>query len=179
MFGIGFTEMIVLAGIALVVIGPERFPDVAKTFIRTVRDLRGHWDDLSREFTKEMRPMEKELKQLTRFDEDTFKNRPRASSSWSADAARKQTEMPTEAGEKIPGQADDADTAPRDYAREEDQGPYPYVESQDSGSETAAPDTAPNTSGDPDDSPPNPEPHPDDFADRGDDFEINPPSRLD
>lgn len=165
MFGIGFTEMIVIAAIALVVIGPEKFPDVAKVFIKTVRDVRGHWDDLSREFTKEMRPMEKEIKQLTRFDEEKFQNRPRSSSSWSPP----KTDTPTEDDEKIAGQ-DEVDSALKDYENEEDQGPIPYADSQGSGA---------GASGDPDDIP-NPEPHPSDFeTDRGDDFEINPPSRLD
>lgn len=168
MFGIGFTEMIVIAAIALVVIGPEKFPDVAKVFIRTVRDLRGHWDDLSREFTKEMRPMQNELKQLTRFDDDKFQNRPRSSSSWSPP----KTDTPTEEGEKIAGQ-DETDDTPKDYEREEDQGPYPYQESQDAAS-------ANDSAGTEVDDTPNPEPHPSDFEnDRGDDFEINPPSRLD
>lgn len=177
MFGIGFTEMIVIAGIALVVIGPERFPDVAKTFIRTIRDLRGHWDDLSREFTKEMRPMQQELKQLSRFDEERFRNRPGSGNSWSADAKPQNEAVPTESGEKIAGQDESHSDAPKDYEREEDQGPYPYVESQD-GSD-APEESADASSGDPDDCPPNPEPHPSDFQERGDDFEINPPSRLD
>lgn len=39
MFGLGFTELIVLAMIGLIVIGPKQLPDLMKTLARFVRDL--------------------------------------------------------------------------------------------------------------------------------------------
>lgn len=70
MLGLGFTETIVLAGIILVVMGPEKFPDVAKAIIRTVRDVRGYWDDAQREITKEINPLKGELRQLSKYKPD-------------------------------------------------------------------------------------------------------------
>jgi sec-independent protein translocase protein TatB len=40
MLGVGFGEMIIIAGIALVVIGPEKFPEFAKIVLHTFRDVR-------------------------------------------------------------------------------------------------------------------------------------------
>ena len=60
MFGIGFPEMIIIAGIALVVIGPEKFPDFAKIVMRTIRDIRGYVDEARQEINKELKPMKKE-----------------------------------------------------------------------------------------------------------------------
>ncbi len=67
MLGLGFTEMILLAGIALVVMGPEKFPDVAKVFLRTIRDVRGYWDDAQRELAKEINPLKGELRELSKY----------------------------------------------------------------------------------------------------------------
>lgn len=61
MLGIGFFEMIVIAGIALVVIGPEKFPDFAKIAVRTIRELRGYMDEMKTELNKELKPVKKEL----------------------------------------------------------------------------------------------------------------------
>lgn len=72
MFNIGFTEMIVVAGIALVVIGPEKFPDFAKMAIRTFRDLRGYFDDLKTEAVRELNPVRNELDKLSRVDPEKY-----------------------------------------------------------------------------------------------------------
>lgn len=66
MMGIGFWEMMLLAGIALVVIGPEKFPDFAKIVVRTVRDLRGYMDEVKKELSDELKPVEREMRSLTR-----------------------------------------------------------------------------------------------------------------
>lgn len=68
MLGIGFTEMIVIGAIALVVIGPEKFPEVAKIFIRTVRDLRGYWEEAKSSINEELKPIKKEMNTLTAYD---------------------------------------------------------------------------------------------------------------
>lgn len=72
MLGIGFSEMVLIAGIALVVIGPEKFPDFAKLVIRTVRDLRGYVDDVKTEVTKELTPIKKEMDQLSKIDPEKY-----------------------------------------------------------------------------------------------------------
>jgi Tat protein translocase TatB subunit len=66
--GIGITEMIILAAIALVVIGPDKFPDFAKIVIRTIRDLRGYMDEVKRDLSEELKPIEKEMREIQRED---------------------------------------------------------------------------------------------------------------
>lgn len=72
MMGVGFTEMVIIAGIALVVIGPEKFPDFAKLLIRTIRDLRSYVDEVKTEVGKEFKPLKKELDALSRIDPERY-----------------------------------------------------------------------------------------------------------
>lgn len=51
MFGIGFTEMLVIAGIALIFIGPEQFPSMARTLGRFINELRRSTDEIKSQFT--------------------------------------------------------------------------------------------------------------------------------
>lgn len=51
MFGIGMTEMIVIAVIALIFIGPDQIPEVARTVGRFLNDLRRSTDDIKRQFS--------------------------------------------------------------------------------------------------------------------------------
>lgn len=50
MFGVGFTELIVVAVIALLVFGPEKLPELAKTLGGFLNQLRGYSDKARREF---------------------------------------------------------------------------------------------------------------------------------
>ena len=72
---IGLSEMLLIAAIALIFLGPEKFPDFAKIVVRTVRDIRGYVDDAKNELSKELRPVEREMKKLSRFDEDNYTNK--------------------------------------------------------------------------------------------------------
>jgi sec-independent protein translocase protein TatB len=53
MLGVGWTEMIVIAGVALVVVGPERLPKVMRELGKWYGQLRRAADDLRRAFTLE------------------------------------------------------------------------------------------------------------------------------
>ncbi len=66
--GIGMGEMLFVAVIALIVLGPEKFPDYAKLFIRASRDLKGYVNELKKEIAKEVAPIKKELDTLSRQD---------------------------------------------------------------------------------------------------------------
>jgi Tat protein translocase TatB subunit len=50
MFGIGMTEMIVILVIALVVLGPKRLPEMARTLGKSLAELRRASTELRREF---------------------------------------------------------------------------------------------------------------------------------
>jgi Tat protein translocase TatB subunit len=55
MFGIGFPELLLIAVIALVVIGPKRLPDLAKALGRGFAEFRRATDELKQTFEEEAR----------------------------------------------------------------------------------------------------------------------------
>jgi len=55
MFGIGFPELVLIAVIALVVIGPQRLPDLARALGRGFAEFRRATDELKRTFEEESR----------------------------------------------------------------------------------------------------------------------------
>jgi len=55
MFGIGFPELLLIAVIALVVIGPKRLPDLARALGRGFAEFRRASDELKRTFEEESR----------------------------------------------------------------------------------------------------------------------------
>lgn len=78
MFDIGFSEMIVIAVIALVVLGPEKLPRVARTaghllgrMQRYVNDVKA---DINREIElDELRKLQKEMEKTAQSIQDTVK----------------------------------------------------------------------------------------------------------
>ena len=72
MLGIGPTELLLIAGVALVVIAPEKFPDFAKIVMRTIRDVRGYVDEAKRELTEELRPVKDEMRELSRYNPEDY-----------------------------------------------------------------------------------------------------------
>jgi Tat protein translocase TatB subunit len=64
MFGIGFPELLLIAVIALVVIGPQRLPDLARALGRGFAEFRRATDELKQSFEEEARVARaKELRQ--------------------------------------------------------------------------------------------------------------------
>ena len=73
MFGsIGITEMMIFAGITLVILGPDKFPEFAKIVARTVKDVRGYVSEAQREIAKELSPVKKELEKLKKIDPEEY-----------------------------------------------------------------------------------------------------------
>ena len=60
MFGIGLPELILILGIALIVVGPEKLPEMAKSIARVMLDLKktasGLKDSLQEEMKEELGP---------------------------------------------------------------------------------------------------------------------------
>jgi Tat protein translocase TatB subunit len=48
MFGLGMGEWLVIAVVALLFLGPDKLPEAAKKFSKTLRELRGHSRDLKK-----------------------------------------------------------------------------------------------------------------------------------
>lgn len=69
MFGsIGVMEIMIIAAVGLMVLGPEKFPEVARMFARLVKDVRGYVDEAKTEISKEIRPMQEELRKVGQAD---------------------------------------------------------------------------------------------------------------
>ncbi len=54
MGGIGFTELLLLAVIALLVVGPKRLPEIARGAGQLSKTARGAWQSLKSEFQAEL-----------------------------------------------------------------------------------------------------------------------------
>lgn len=68
MFDVGFSEMMVIAVVALIVIGPERLPKVARTLGHLVGRLQRYVNDVKADINREM-----ELEELRKF-KDQFQD---------------------------------------------------------------------------------------------------------
>lgn len=51
MFNLGFWEMVVLAGVALIVVGPEKLPGLARTVGRFINDLKRTTNTIASDIT--------------------------------------------------------------------------------------------------------------------------------
>ena len=54
MFGLSFTEVVIIAVLALLLLGPDRLPEAAKTLGKGLRELRKATDDLKDQVEKEI-----------------------------------------------------------------------------------------------------------------------------
>lgn len=54
MFGLGFGEIVIVLILALVLLGPQRLPDVAKQLGKALRDFRRATEDLKDQFETEL-----------------------------------------------------------------------------------------------------------------------------
>lgn len=71
MFDVGFTEILLLSLVGLLVLGPERLPKVARTLGGMARKARGSWLSLKRQIEAEMRA--EELKEPLKHFQDEVK----------------------------------------------------------------------------------------------------------
>jgi len=72
MFDVGFTEILLLSLVGLMVLGPERLPRVARTLGGLARKARGSWLNLKRSIEAEMRA--EELKEPLKHFEKEIKD---------------------------------------------------------------------------------------------------------
>ena len=71
MFDVGFTEILLLSLVGLLVLGPERLPKVARTLGGMARKARSSWLSLKRQIETEMRA--EELKEPLKHFQDEVK----------------------------------------------------------------------------------------------------------
>ena len=68
MFGIGFGELLIILLIALVVVGPDRLPDLARWLGNAIHDLRRMYDNLRADLGPDFDEVEKSIRTLRSLD---------------------------------------------------------------------------------------------------------------
>jgi Tat protein translocase TatB subunit len=61
MFGIGMPELLVIAGLALLLIGPKKLPDLARSIGKTLGELRKAADDLKGTISEEINTIKDDI----------------------------------------------------------------------------------------------------------------------
>jgi Tat protein translocase TatB subunit len=61
MFGIGLPELLIIAALALILIGPKKLPDLAKSLGKTLGELRKATDDVKETILEEIKPVKDEM----------------------------------------------------------------------------------------------------------------------
>jgi sec-independent protein translocase protein TatB len=61
---IGITELIVILLLALLVVGPERLPEMGRTLAKTLRDLRKAYENLTKDLGPELMSIQKTTREL-------------------------------------------------------------------------------------------------------------------
>ncbi len=89
MIGIGPLEILVLLVVALLVIGPEKMPEVARALARVMRDLRGAMDEVRGQFDEITREDLFDTKEIESYYRDTI------------DGVKKAVEVPEDVKEGI------------------------------------------------------------------------------
>jgi len=61
MFGIGTTELMVILGLALILLGPKKIPEIARSLGRTMAELRKTADELKESIAEEIEPLKEDM----------------------------------------------------------------------------------------------------------------------
>lgn len=69
MFGIGLPELLIIAALALILIGPKKLPELAKSLGKTLGELRKATDDVKETILGEIQPIKDELPNRTEVEE--------------------------------------------------------------------------------------------------------------
>lgn len=101
MFDIGFSELLLIAVVALVVLGPERLPKAARFAGLWVRRARGQWDSVKQELERELHAEEikrnlRDVRQSMQQAETEMRDQARGVQD-QADAFRQEVERPADA----------------------------------------------------------------------------------
>lgn len=105
MFDLGFSELVVIAVVALIVLGPERLPKAARFAGLWVRRARAQWHSVRSEFEREMAADElkrslQEARDAVRETEESFRS--------TGQQARRELEQVHDAVRDVAREADDA-----------------------------------------------------------------------
>ena len=73
MFGIGMPELLVILGLALIILGPKKLPEIARGLGKAMREFRRTTNDLKEQFeeeTKELKDVTETIKEEVNFEEE-------------------------------------------------------------------------------------------------------------
>jgi sec-independent protein translocase protein TatB len=101
MFGLGFGEIVIVAILALVLLGPDRLPGAAKALGKTLQDLKKATDGLKGQLEAEMYSVEKAVKKA--IDGTETSAPPEVPPVAAAAAARTSGPPPAASIENVPG----------------------------------------------------------------------------
>lgn len=106
MFDIGFSELLVIAVVALVVLGPERLPKAARFAGLWVRRARNQWDSVKQELERELHA--DEIKRQFREAQDSVRDT-ESQLRASGEAVRREAEQVRQQVQREDNGADDAE----------------------------------------------------------------------
>jgi sec-independent protein translocase protein TatB len=101
MFGLGFGEIVIIAILALVLLGPDKLPEAAKALGKTLQDLKKATDGLKGQLETEMYSVEKAVKKAIEGTEPGAA--PQVPPVAAAAAARTSGPPPPATVENVPG----------------------------------------------------------------------------
>ena len=84
MFGIGMPELLLILGLALVVLGPKKLPELAKALGKGMAEFRRATDELKEEFRQMEREVEDSAQAATAAEERPAEAPPQPASADSA-----------------------------------------------------------------------------------------------
>jgi sec-independent protein translocase protein TatB len=98
-FGVGPLEMLVIAVLALIFIGPQRLPSVIGQVMKTIRELREYATGIQNEFRDDFREMREEFESFQRDVTQSMEEMSRDVEEVSRDVNQLSTEVHTTASE--------------------------------------------------------------------------------
>jgi sec-independent protein translocase protein TatB len=124
MFDVGFSELLVIAVVALLVLGPERLPKAARFAGLWVRRARAQWNSVKSEFERDLASDElkrglRDTQDSLREAQDSLRNvgsRLRREVESASDDVMRGPALPAAAGRAAPGAAEPGEGPPADSA---------------------------------------------------------------
>jgi sec-independent protein translocase protein TatB len=98
MFGMSMTEIVIIAILALVLLGPDKLPDAARTIGKTVKDLRKVSEGLKEQIQSELLKAEREVDKAISAPEV-----PPVAAAAMAATVRQPAPAPEASAENVPG----------------------------------------------------------------------------
>ena len=110
MFDVGFSELVLIAVVALLVLGPERLPGAARTVGALLRKARHSFESVKAEVEREVRPQRHHHHEVEDVDEldrpHEEQERPLRDCRHGGFLARRAPRRPVERSRRGPGSAD-------------------------------------------------------------------------